>query len=64
MLTFIELWEKLVSQDETVEIEAKSASDIGKSILETVSAFANEPGRGGGYLILELVSKELLSLLL
>jgi ATP-dependent DNA helicase RecG len=50
MLTFIELWEKLVSQDETVEIEAKSASDIGKSILETVSAFANEPGRGGGTL--------------
>lgn len=58
MLTFTELWEKLVSQDETVEIEAKSASDIGKSILETVSAFANEPGRGGGYLILGVESSE------
>ena len=58
MLTFTELWEKLVSQDETVEIEAKSASEIGKSILETVSAFANEPGRGGGYLILGVESSE------
>ena len=58
MLTFTELWEKLLSQDETVEIEAKSASDIGKSILETVSAFANEPGRGGGYLILGVESSE------
>ncbi len=58
MLTFTELWEKLLSQDETVEIEPKSASDIGKSILETVSAFANEPERGGGYLILGIESSE------
>ncbi|NEP13669.1 MAG: transcriptional regulator [Symploca sp. SIO2C1] len=58
MLTFTELWEKLVSQDESVEIEAKSASEIGKSILETVSAFANEPERGGGYLILGVKSSE------
>jgi ATP-dependent DNA helicase RecG len=58
MLSFTELWEKLLSEDETVEIEAKSASDIGKSILETASAFANEPGRGGGYLILGVESSE------
>lgn len=58
MLTFTELWEKLLSQDETAEIEAKRAFDIGKSILETVSAFANEPGRGGGYLVLGVESSE------
>jgi ATP-dependent DNA helicase RecG len=51
-LSFGELWEKLSSHDESVLIEAKRASDIGKSMMETVSAFANEPGRGGGYLIL------------
>ena len=33
-------------------IEAKTASDMGKSVLETVCAFANEPGLGGGHLLL------------
>lgn len=52
-LGFQELWEKLISGDESVEIEAKRAeSSIGRSIIETVSAFSNEPGRGGGYLLL------------
>lgn len=52
MLTFAELWDKLVSGDESVLIEAKRAEKIGSSVLETVSAFSNEPGRGGGYLLL------------
>ena len=51
-LSFIELWDKLLGNDESVLIEAKRSTEIGKSMMETVSAFANEPGRGGGYLIL------------
>lgn len=50
--SFAELFELLQRNDETVEIEAKSARDVGKSILSTVSAFANEPGVGGGYILL------------
>src|SRR5947209_4274594 len=52
MLTFDELWELLTSQDESTEIEAKKASEVGKSCWETISAFANEPGLSGGYLLL------------
>ncbi len=51
-LSFKELWEKLLDSDESVLIEAKRATEIGKSMMETISAFANEPSRGGGYLIL------------
>ena len=43
-----QLFEKLRAGDESVEIEAKRGSKVGRSIFETVSAFANEPGRGGG----------------
>ncbi len=50
--SFEELWNKLRIGDESVEIEAKRATEIGSSILETISAFANEPHRGGGYLLL------------
>ena len=58
MLTFDELWEKLCSGDESAEIEAKRGGDVGKSILETVSAFSNEPNNGGGYLLLGVVKDE------
>lgn len=57
-LSFNELWENLLGNDESVLIEAKRASEIGKSMMETVSAFANEPGRGGGYLILGVERSE------
>jgi ATP-dependent DNA helicase RecG len=51
--SFEDLWERLTNQDESVLIEAKTcANQIGESVLETISAFANEPSRGGGYLIL------------
>lgn len=53
-LTFADLWEQLQHGDETVAIEAKRAEDVGKSIEETISAFSNEPGRGGGYFLLGL----------
>lgn len=41
--SFEELWEKLCSADESTEIEAKRAEEFGKSVLATISAFANEP---------------------
>lgn len=34
------------------KIEAKNGKEAGKSNLETICAFSNEPGLGGGYLIL------------
>ena len=51
MLSFDELWERLNAYDETVEIEAKHGSRVGDAALETISAFCNEPYRGGGYLV-------------
>ncbi len=47
-----ELLEELNTLDEHISIEAKTASDVGKSIMETVCAFANEPQLGGGYILL------------
>jgi ATP-dependent DNA helicase RecG len=52
MLTFDEIWKRLNESDESIEIEAKTAQQIGASVLETISAFSNEPNRGGGYLLL------------
>lgn len=46
--------QELCSLDESHHIEAKRASQIDRSVLETVCAFANEPGLGGGYLLLGL----------
>jgi len=50
--TFEDIWKCLNDSDETVEIEAKTAQQIGPALLETISAFSNEPNRGGGYLLL------------
>jgi len=47
-----ELLEQLNQLDEHTSIEAKAAGEVGKSVLETVCAFANEPGLGGGWLVL------------
>ena len=55
MKTAQEIFEQLNSIDENVRIDAKRASEIDKSIMETVCAFANEPGLGGGYLLLGAV---------
>ena len=51
MKTAKELFDELNSWDENRRIEAKSASAVGKSMMETGCAFANEPGLRGGYLI-------------
>jgi ATP-dependent DNA helicase RecG len=52
MKSAIELIEELNATDESATIEAKAGSQVGKSIMETVCAFANEPRLGGGYLLL------------
>jgi ATP-dependent DNA helicase RecG len=45
--------------DEHVNIEAKQCSDkIDKSVLETVCSFSNEPGLGGGTIIIGLQESE------
>ncbi len=49
------LLEELRAVDESHGIEAKEASRIDRSVLETVCAFANEPGLGGGYMVLGVV---------
>ena len=57
MRTAQDLLTELNASDESPRIEAKRAREIGKSIMETVIAFANEPGLGGGYLLLGVESK-------
>ena len=52
-----DLLSELNASDESPRIEAKRAREIGKSIMETVIAFANEPGLSGGYLLLGVESK-------
>lgn len=57
-MTATELLESLNLLDEQGCIEAKRASEAGKSLLETVCAFANEPGLGGGWLLLGVTREE------
>lgn len=52
MRTAKELFEELNAQDETATLEAKGAHELGRTVLETVCAFANEPDMGGGYLLI------------
>jgi ATP-dependent DNA helicase RecG len=58
-MTALELLQSLNLLDETERIEAKRASEAGKSLLETVCAFANEPGLGGGWLLLGVAREEM-----
>lgn len=58
-MTAQELLERLNLLDENERIEAKSASEVGKSLLETVCAFANEPGLGGGWLLLGVAREDM-----
>src|SRR6267154_2476750 len=54
-----QLLERLQNCDECQRIEAKeSKSTLGSSVLETISAFSNEPELGGGYLVLGLRKNE------
>ncbi|WP_159729499.1 ATP-binding protein [Sphingobacterium sp. 18053] len=54
-----ELIQQLNHTDECNWIEAKRGSTIDRSILESVCAFANEPGLGGGYILLGVEQEEL-----
>lgn len=55
MRTAEDLMQELLALDESHRIEAKRSSQIDRSVMETVCAFANEPGLGGGYLLLGVV---------
>jgi ATP-dependent DNA helicase RecG len=52
METTRELIERLNTTDECTTIEAKRATNIHRSVLESVCAFANEVGLGGGNILL------------
>ncbi len=52
MRTAEDLLQELAALDESHRIEAKQARLIDRSVMETVCAFANEPGLGGGFLLL------------
>jgi ATP-dependent DNA helicase RecG len=58
MKTARELLEELNALDEHVTVEAKTASELGTSVMETVCAFANEPHLGGGHIILGVAPVE------
>lgn len=47
-----ELLDQLNQLDEHARVEAKTAGELGKSVLETVCAFANKPDLGGGWILL------------
>jgi ATP-dependent DNA helicase RecG len=46
-----DLLQELLAIDESHRIEAKRATQIDRSVMETVVAFSNEPGLGGGHLL-------------
>ena len=46
------LLDELNKSDEHGRLEAKTARELGTSTLESVCAFANEPGLGGGFILL------------
>ncbi|HQX31499.1 MAG TPA: ATP-binding protein [Flavobacteriales bacterium] len=52
MKTAKELFDELNAQDESTEVEAKGAGPINRSVMESVCAFCNEPGLGGGYILI------------
>ncbi|QOJ27796.1 MAG: putative DNA binding domain-containing protein [Ignavibacteriales bacterium] len=54
-----ELLDKLNLSDECSNTEAKRGTQIDRSIMETVCAFSNEPGLGGGTLLLGVDQNEL-----
>jgi len=47
-----ELFKELLSLDESATLEAKRGQGVGKAVMETISAFANEPQLGGGTILL------------
>lgn len=54
---------ELLRRGETSRIEAKRGTDIGASVMSTVSAFSNERGLRGGYLVFGVVPRQRMSTL-
>ena len=54
-----ELLEQLNTLDEQERVEAKRAAEVGRSLLETVCALANEPGLDGGCMLLGVGREEM-----
>ncbi|KAF1712188.1 transcriptional regulator [Pseudoxanthomonas kalamensis DSM 18571] len=54
-----ELLQSLNLLDEHERIEAKRSDEVGKSLLETICALANEPGLDGGWILLGVIREEL-----
>jgi len=54
-----ELFEILIDTDECPWIEAKGIGDTTTSIMETVCSYANEPGLGGGYILMSISADDL-----
>lgn len=52
--------EHLNITDECTTIEAKKGAAIDTSIMETICAFSNEHGLGGGLIVLGVVKEETL----
>ena len=52
------LIDELNQIDEHQSIEAKRGTEAGKAVMKTVSAFSNEPGLGGGYILFGLERDE------
>lgn len=54
-----ELFDQLNDTDEVVTLEAKSVSgDLSRSLMETICSFSNEPGLGGGVILLGVAESE------
>lgn len=53
-----ELYDLLILQDEADWIEAKGGQEGSHSVMETVCAFCNEPGLGGGYIIMGVAENQ------
>jgi len=51
-MIFSDLFGQLNNLDEHPRIDAKTASQISEAVMETICAYANQPGLGGGYLLL------------
>jgi len=60
-ITAADLLRDLNQLDEHPHTEAKAGSELGKSALQTVCAFANEPGLGGGYLLFAVSAADTVS---
>jgi ATP-dependent DNA helicase RecG len=56
MKSALELFTQLNSLDETPWIEAKLSSEVGKSLMETVNSYSNEPGLQEGYILIGVMA--------